>query len=83
MKTGIVYNMHHDNRYEPLKATIEQSAFIRNNHGLFSIHNDKFYLVSFKTIYDECEFYYLLGTIESKYGQLNIVNILRERDTQV
>lgn len=76
MKNGIVYNMHHDNRYEPLKACIENSSFIKHEHGLFTIHNDKFYLVSFKTIYDQCEFYYLLGVIETKFGQLNIVNTL-------
>ena len=66
--TTVVYNMHYNDNYEPLKADIQNSRFIRGDHGLFTIHNDKFYLCSFQQQYDLNEFYRLLGFIEAKYN---------------
>lgn len=73
MKNSFIYDLHNDERYESVKADIENSRFLRCKCGFFEIEDDKFYIVAYAQQYSVNELYRLVGLLEGKYGILKEV----------
>ena len=69
MKNIINYNMHWNDNYEPLRNLLDNSRFINDNHGFYSIKNDTFRIVAYPTDDDIKELYILAGIIESRLNE--------------
>ena len=69
MRNIINYNMHWNDNYEPLRSLLNNSRFINDNHGFYSIKNDIFRIVAYPTDNDLKELYILAGIIEARLNE--------------